>query len=211
MVERDISSSPIDPRAQPAEADRLDGCRDRHLDAVAVGQIEHRAARLHAFGDLAVGGVLGLLERLAAAEPLAERPVARQRRGAGRHQVTEPGQPGERQRVGAELGTQPGRLGQPAGDQRRDGVVAEAHALRDAARQRDHVLDRAAELAADHVGVGVRTEVRRRAGLLHDLGALLVDARDDGGGRLLLRDLEGEVRPGHHRDPLRRARRRPRR
>ncbi len=57
-------------------------------------------------------------------------------------------------------------LGQPAGDQHGPGVVAQAHADGDADGQRDHVLDRAAELAADDVGVGVRAEVAGVAGLL---------------------------------------------
>ena len=41
-------------------------------------------------------------QRLAAAQPLAEGAVARQRRRAGGHQVAQPGQPGEGHRVGAQ-------------------------------------------------------------------------------------------------------------
>ena len=77
-----------------------------------------------------------------------------------------PGEPGEGHRVGAERDAEPGGLGQPAGDERGLGVVAEAHALGHPGGQRDDVLHRAAELAADHVGVGVRPEVRGRAGRL---------------------------------------------
>ena len=135
-----------------------------------------------------------------------KRAVARQRRGAGGDEVAEPGEAGERQRVGAERRAQPGGLGQPAGDERRDGVVAEAHALRDAARERDDVLHRAAELAADDVGVRVRAEVGRRAApaappsrVSSSMQATTVAVGCS------LGDLEGEVRPGHDRDRARPA------
>ncbi len=84
-----------------------------------------------------------------------------ERRGAGGDQVTHAGQAGEGERVGAEGHAQPGGLGQAAGDQRRPGVVAETHRGGDAVRQGDHVLHRPAQLAADHVVVGVGAEVRR--------------------------------------------------
>ena len=74
------------------------------------------------------------------AQLLAEGPVPGQRRAARGHQVAEPGQPGERGQRGPERHAQPGGLGQPAGDQRGAGVVAEAQPLGDAAGQRDHVL-----------------------------------------------------------------------
>ena len=77
--------------------------------------------------------------------------------------------------------------------------------------QRDDVLDRAAELDADDVGVRVRPEVRRHADLLELLGDGLVGAGDDAGRRLALGDLLGEVRPGDDGDPLGRGTGRPRR
>ena len=83
------------------------------------------------------------------------------------------------------------------------GVVAEAHAVRDADGEPDDVLDRAAEFAADDVGVGVRAEVRGVAGGLEALGDGLVGAGDDGGGRLPGGDLPGEVGAGDDGDPLR--------
>ena len=58
-------------------------------------------AGLRALGDLAGRGV-DLLGGHAPAELLAERPVARQRRRAGRDQVAQPGQAHQGQRVGAE-------------------------------------------------------------------------------------------------------------
>jgi len=53
---------------------------------------------------------------------------------------------------------QPGDLGQAAADHRGPGVVADAEALRDAGGDRHHVLQRPAELAADHVVVGIDPE-----------------------------------------------------
>ena len=58
---------------------------------------------------------------------------------------------------------EPGGLGEPAGDHRGGGVVAEAEADGHADAQADDVLVGAAELAADHVGAGVRPE-RRASG-----------------------------------------------
>ena len=53
-------------RREPTETDRLDSLRDRHIDAVPSGQLQHWAAGLHALGHLTIGGQLCLLQRLAA-------------------------------------------------------------------------------------------------------------------------------------------------
>ena len=55
-------------------------------------------------------------------------------------------------------------------DERRTCGLWPAHADRDADSQRDDVLHRAAQLAASHVGIGVRPEVAGMAGLLQPLG-----------------------------------------
>ena len=92
------------------------------------------------------------------------------------------------------------------------GVVAEAHRGGHAVRQRDHVLDRAAQLAADHVVVGVRPEVGRRDRRAAPAwpGRSSVHG-DHGGGRLLGGDLGGQVGAGDHDHPVRgRPRRSPR-
>src|SRR5437762_14137112 len=87
------------------------------------------------------------------------------------------------------------------GNEQGPGVVPEPHPDRDAHRERDHVLDGAAELAADHVRVGVGPEVRRVAGLLQVLGHGVVGAGDHGGRVLAGGYLPRQVRAGDHRDP----------
>ena len=69
-----------------------------------------------------------------------------------------PGEAGERQRRAAQGDAEAGDLGQAAGDDRRAGVVAGAEAVGHARRDGDDVLERAAELAADEVVVGVDAE-----------------------------------------------------
>ena len=64
----------------------------------------------------------------------------------------------------------------------------------------DDVLDRAAELTADDVGVRVRAEVRGGDGLLDVDRPAVVDAGDDRGRGLLFGDLAGEVRARQDRD-----------
>ena len=130
-----------------------------------AGQLEDRLARLHA-----LGGLLGHGDDLVDASCPCRGCTPKVRlRDSGDMQVAmrspTPGQPGEGHRVGAERHAEPGRLGEPAGDDRRLGVVAHAQPLGHADRERDDVLDRAAELGADDVGVGVGAEVGRGAGL----------------------------------------------
>ena len=100
-------------------------------------------------------------------EPLAERPVARQRRRAGRHQVAQPGQ-ARRTSSGRRPAPRPSRAvsASPRVISEARRVVPEAHPGGHPAGQRDHVLAGAAELAADHVGVGVGPEVAGGAGVL---------------------------------------------
>jgi hypothetical protein len=138
----------------------------------------------------------------AAAEVLAERPVPRQRRGAGGHKVAEPGQPGEGLRVGPERRAETRGLGEPTGDDRRACVVAEPHAHRHADREGDDVLHRAAELAPDHVDVGVGPEVRRGAAVLDLPRDGRIRARHHCCCRLAGSDLAGEVRTAHGGDPV---------
>ena len=90
-------------------------------------------------------------------------------------------------------------LAQPA---RHDGgarVLAEAQAVADADRDRDHVLQRAAELRPDHVAVRVAAEGRRRDRLLHRDRIALDRAGQRHRGRLAVRDLarEGGTREEH--------------
>ena len=101
------------------------------------------------------------LGALAAAERDAEREVARLRAGAGQHQVAEARQ--ARQRLGARAAgpAEPRQFGEAARGQRRQRRGAELAALDDAGRDRQHVLGRAADLDAAHVGGVIGPEGRR--------------------------------------------------
>ena len=112
-----------------------------------------------------------------------------------------PASPAEGLRGPAEGGAEPGDLRQPARDQHGPGVVTERHGHRYADGQGDDVLDRPAEFAPDHVGIGVRPEVGRVAGLLEPDRGPLVRTSHDGRRVLALSDLAGQVRPGDDADP----------
>ena len=121
------------------------------------------------------------------AEPLADRPVARLRRGAGGDEVADPGQAREGHRIAAEPDPEPRHLGETTGDDRRLGVVAVPHAVRHAGRQGDDVLHRPRDLDAGLVVVGVDPEVGRHHRRLDPFGAAGVRRCGDGRGRLPLR------------------------
>ena len=185
---------------------------DRQLDAVPAAELADRHARLDALGDLAVVGRLGLRPGVS---PRPSRSPNVRLRDSGDEQVAtrspSPARPAKVSGSAPERDAQPADLGEPAGDQRGAAVVAQPHARGHPDRERDHVLPGAAELAADHVGVGVGAEVAGHAGVLQGDGAVVVAAGDHRGGRLARGDLAGEVRvrTAPRRGPT--ARRRPRR
>ena len=178
---------------------QFDLLRDRHLDTAFAGKVANGQTTLHAFGGLS-GRRLSLFQRLAPAEVLAKRTVARQRRHTRTDEVTKPRQPGEGEGVSAEADAKPSRLSQPSGYQRRLGVVSEAHANRHTAGERDDVLHCAAELTADDIVIRVRPEVRRDDGLLHHGRPVLIDAGDNRRGRLPEREFAGQIRTGQNDD-----------
>src|SRR5690606_23410352 len=129
-------------------------------------------------------------------ESFAERTVAGQRGRTCGDEVADTGETGERGRLGPEGGSEPGDLGETAGDDARDGVLTEPDPGGHAAREGDDVLAGATDLAADYVGIGVRSEILCGAGLLDLHGAGGVGAREDGRGRLSPGDLTGVVGAG---------------
>ena len=144
-------------------------------------------------------------------ELLAEAMVARQVRAAGRDEVAHPGEPGERERVGAGRDAEPRHLGEAAGQQPGLAVVAEAEPVGGTGRDGDDVLERAAQLDAEDVLVDVEPEPTPAEAGDDPLGECQVRGRDDGRRRQVARDLGREVRAGQGRDATRPARRRPRR
>ena len=81
-----------------------------------------------------------------------------------------PARPASVSRSPADRHRQPRHLGQAAGDERGQRVVAEAEAVDDAGGDGDHVLQRAAELDADHVLARIQAQ-RRPAELVLDVTA----------------------------------------
>ena len=82
-----------------------------------------------------------------------------------------------------------------------------AHAVGDAGGDREHVLDRAADLDADRIGRGVDAQARVMEGGDGGGAHAGVAARGDERGRLAARDLDREARPGQHADARRRRHR----
>ncbi len=129
---------------------------------------------------------------------MAQGVVARQRRGARRDEIAHAGQARERVGVRTQGQAQARDLGQTARDDRGGRVVAEAQAVGDAHAHRDHVLVGAAQFHAQHIRVGVRTEVRRCRGRRDGFGGTGVGRGDDGRRGLSRGDLAGQVGARDH-------------
>nr|BFE71146.1 hypothetical protein GCM10020092_044470 [Actinoplanes digitatis] len=160
-----------------------------------VGQPNRGVHRLDPLGDLAHLGE-DVVQPPSTAELLADVPVAALRADARRHQVAHSGQPGERVRLAAHRDRQRGQLGESAGDHPGPGVVADAETLRDARGDGHDVLQRTADLAADHVVVGVHPQQAAPEHLLDRGGDGEVLRGDHGGRRHARHDLLGQVGAG---------------
>ena len=126
----------------------------------ACSEIESRAGRVHALSH-AVHLRAYLVQRLSRRQLGAEVVVPAQRAHARRDQVAHSCQSGERRRVGASGLTQPADFCESAGDERSLRVVAESHPVAHAGAQGDDVLQRARQLDAYQVVVGVHAKGRR--------------------------------------------------
>ena len=104
----------------------------------------------HAFGDHAERGD-GFFEGFALAEREADAVVARVLGEAGDDEVADAGEPGEGFLAAAESHAEAGHFRERAGDERGDGVVAEAEAVGHAGGDGIDVFDRAAEFDAGDV------------------------------------------------------------
>src|SRR5882762_3455353 len=128
-------------------------------------------------------------------------PIPAERPGAGQHQVTQAGQPGEGTLLRPERRPEPRHLGKPARDESGLGIEAEAEAFGDSCGDGHHVLESSTELDANHVGMRVRAKVGRAEGTLCNLGRpILLRCHDDRCG-LTRYHFGREARPrqGNHR------------
>ena len=126
--------------------------------------------------------------------------IAALRAHASGKQITHAGKPGERGRLASEGDTQPGEFGESASHHCGAGVVAGAEAVGHPGGKRDHVLQGAAELTADHVGARVHPEQLGREKDLEPLSDRVVGEGDHRSGSATRKDLLGEVGAGEHAD-----------
>ena len=94
-------------------------------------------------------------------ERQAEGEIARLRGRAGEHEIAKARKAHQRVRPGPEGVAEAPELGKAARDQRGAGAGAEPEPRRDAAGDGEHVLGRAADFDAAHVGRMIEPEVRR--------------------------------------------------
>ena len=171
---------------------RRDGGRDRHLDFLLACELDQRARRERALGELAV-------LRAALAERDAEREIARLRRRAGEDEIAEPRKAGQRLGARAERAAEARKLRKAARHQRCGRARAELAAGHDAGRDREHVLGRAADLDAAHVGRVIGAEGRRAERARERGGGRFIRAGERHGGRQPARHVVGEARAGEDR------------
>jgi len=114
---------------------------------------------------------------------------------ARRDDVTDAGEPRERERVRAGGDPEAGHFRQAARDQAGLAVVAEAQAVGGARRDRDDVLEGPAELDTDQVRIRIQPERAAAEAGDDSIAELRIGGRNDGRGRQAARDLVGEIRP----------------
>ena len=175
---------------------------DRHVDAVGAGQVEDRPAGLDALGGLPGAPLASSTVR---PRPRCS-PKVRLRDSGDEQVATRSPRPASPANVGGSApSARPSRAVSAS-----PRVISDAWVLSpkpmpvgDADGQRDDVLHRAAELAADHVGVGVGPEVRRVAGRLKRRGGVGVGARDTVAAGCRAAISRARFGPGEHGDPVR--------
>ena len=145
-----------------------------HGGGQGVDALHHHADLLH-----------GLLRAFALADQDTGAVVAAVHTGCGDDQVANARQTRKGLNIAAHRHTQPGDLGNAAGDQGGAGVIAVTKAGGDTNAQRDNVLHGTAQLHALDIRVGVHAHTGVAEHLLHHLGSLQIRAgRNDGGGQI---------------------------
>ena len=178
--------------------DLIDLHADGQVNAVAGGELYGGAGGGDAFDDLGrAGDDLGWCT--AAADLLASPAIAAVAAGARRDDVPETSQASHRARIAARGLHEPTNFDQRTRDERRARVVAVAKPVSSAGRQRNDVLERAAQLDADQVSRRVDPKRRPVQQLLEHGGHRRVGARDDGRGRQASTDFFGVRRPRERR------------
>ena len=145
-------------------------------------------------------------ERLAATHFEADGAIPREIAGAGEHEVAHPGEARDAEHVPALGDGESGVLPEAACDPRGAGVVSEPEPVAGAGRDREHVLERAADLDAGRVVARIHAEPLRRERALHLHRQCFVLRGDHDVGREPERDFLRKARAGQHSEPLGRLR-----
>ena len=132
-------------------------------------QSERGRDRPYTFGDHAARP-LDLRHGLALREGDAERAITREAAHAREDEVPHAGEAGERGGGATESNGQARDLRQSTGDQGGACIVAQPETVGDSRGDGNDVLERASRLHADHVAVGVETELARSQALLENPG-----------------------------------------
>ena len=174
--------------------------RDRHAHALLLPGPVRGLSGAHALGDLSAQSFEDLLSREALRQELADGAVAGVFAHAGHDEIADAGKTGDGERVRAAREAVACDLRQPPRDEACFRVVAVAHAVDGAGAQRDHVLQRAAELDPDDIGIRVRAEHRRAEERLEPLRRFRLRRCDHRRRGMTGRDLAADVRSGEHRN-----------
>src|SRR5208337_584604 len=153
----------------------------------------------HTLGDIDHAGE-DRLERLAAANPFADRTVPPERAVAGRNQVANSGQPIEGGLMPTERHPQPADLDEPSRQQGGLGVIAKAQTVADARGDAQDVLQGTGQLDSHRVGIRVNPEGLVAEVLLDGLVELQRRSGDDDRGRQAAADLLGMAGTAEYRD-----------
>src|ERR1051326_925239 len=184
-------------RRPPAPQNRIHLLCYRHINPKLARQIDGCRDRFDPFGHHRHGGD-NICQLSSAGKFDANPAIAAQFTGAREYKVSQSGQPRERTRLAAHRHRQTGNFSQPARDQRRHRIVAQAHALTDSGPDRDDVLERRSDFDAKRIGTGIETEGRTGEGTLDGLRQIRMLRGDYDGGRLTARHLPRKCGTGQH-------------
>ena len=118
--------------------------------------------------------------------------------GAGEDQIAQARQTGESHGVGAQPRPEAEHFGQAPGDERRPGIISQAHAGKYPGADGKDVLQRSPQLGAGDIVGGVHPEVGGGKEPLDEVGDLPLPGGDGHRGGLLLGHFPGEAGAGDH-------------
>jgi hypothetical protein len=183
--------------------DRVRGVQHRQLEIEGRGERAECADGLANFGRR-VGAIgLGLVERAAPTQQIADLPVARPGTGAAEDEIAEAGWPGQRRgrdRLVLECAGDQTKLGEAPRDQGRARRLAEAQRLGQAGGHRDDALVGTAELDPGDVAALAELERGAREQLAEPARGPRRLARDHRRRRAIAREIRCQRGAAQHRD-----------